>query len=156
MNLMSRSLSRGDYQALAEFRYRIRCFLNSSEQAARAAGVEPQQYQLLLAVKGLPGGQPATIRNLAERLQVRHHSAVELVDRLEQRGLFRRTRGKKDRREVHVHLTARGERVLAKLAGQRLAELRESGPSLVRALGAVVAATNHAKPRRRVSRREQK
>lgn len=153
---MSRSLTQAHYRALAEFRYQIRRFLNSSEQAARAAGLEPQQYQLLLAARGLPDGRTATIGNLAERLQIRHHSAVELVDRLERRGFFRRTRGKEDRREVHVRLTARGERMLAQIARGRLVELRESGPSLIRALGALVAATNHAKLRRRASRRKRK
>ncbi|HYX50470.1 MAG TPA: helix-turn-helix domain-containing protein, partial [Ktedonobacteraceae bacterium] len=74
-----------EYQTLAEFRYQLRRFLRFSEQAARAAGLEPQQHQLLLALKGLPEGRKATIGALAERLQLTHHSTVELVDRLVER-----------------------------------------------------------------------
>ena len=136
---MSRTVTSTDYQALAEFRYLIRRFLNTAEQDARALGLEPQQYLLLLAVCGLPNGTRATIRNLAERLQVRHHSAVELIDRLAKRGLVRRVRGMQDRRHVLVHLTASGRRILAKLAQKRLRELRTSGPDLVRTLNAVIA-----------------
>ena len=75
-----------EYQALAEFRYELRRFLRFSEQAARAAGFEPRQHQLLLAIKGLPEGKQATISALAERLQIAHHSTVELIDRLVERG----------------------------------------------------------------------
>jgi DNA-binding MarR family transcriptional regulator len=127
-----------EYRALAEFRYRIRVFLNGSEQAARAAGLEPQQYLLLLAVRGLPLGREASIRELAERMQLRHHSVVELVDRLERRLLLRRERSRVDRRQVIVHLTPRGERIILRLAKQRLDELRTAAPALVRALNAIV------------------
>lgn len=127
-----------EYRALAEFRYRIRVFLNGSEQAARAAGLEPQQYLLLLAVRGLPLGREASIRELAERMQLRHHSVVELVDRLERRLLLRRERSRVDRRQVLVHLTPRGERIILRLAKQRLDELRTAAPALVRALNAIV------------------
>ena len=127
-----------EYRALAEFRYRIRVFLNGSEQAARAAGLEPQQYLLLLAVRGLPLRREASIRELAERMQLRHHSVVELVDRLERRLLLRRERSRVDRREVIVHLTPRGERIILRLAKQRLDELRTAAPALVRALNAIV------------------
>src|SRR5713101_469237 len=137
---MSRSISLAHYRALAEFRYQIRRFLNSSEQACRAAGLEPQQYLLLLMARGLPKGQQTTIQTLAERLHLRHHSAVELIDRLEGRGLVRRIREKQDRRRVLVCLTPRGSRRLARLAQQRLTELRASGPALVRALDALIAA----------------
>src|SRR3989442_2774206 len=139
---MDRAVSVAEYRALAEFRYQIRRFLNISEQAARAAGLEPQQYLLLLALRGLPEGkQKATILTLAERLQLRHHSVVGLIDRLEKRGLVRRVRGKEDRRKVLISLTARGEQILGNLARKRLAELRATGPELVRALGAVIGAT---------------
>lgn len=138
---MERAVSAADYRALAEFRYQIRRFLNVSDQAARAAGLEPQQYLLLLALRGLPEGRHATILTLAERLQLRHHSAVGLIDRLEKRELVRRVRGKEDRRQVLLSLTARGEQILGKLARKRLAELRFSGPELVRALDALIAAT---------------
>src|SRR2546425_6500455 len=136
---MDRAVSVAEYRALAEFRYQIRRFLNISEQAARAAGLEPQQYLLLLALRGLPEGkQKATILTLAERLQLRHHSVVGLIDRLEKRGLVRRVQGKEDRRKVLISLTARGEQILGNLARKRLAELRATGPELVRALGAVI------------------
>jgi DNA-binding MarR family transcriptional regulator len=92
----------------------------------------------LLALRGLPAGQEPTIRSLAERLQIQHHSAVELVDRMEKRGLFRRERSKRDRRQVHVYVTQRGEKVLSRLVRHRLAELRVSGPELTRALQAVL------------------
>ncbi len=89
-----------DYQALAEFRYEIRRFLNFSERLVRAAGIEPQQHQALLAIKGLPAHRIATIGVLAERLLIQHHSAVELVNRLEANGMLRRARGEVDRREA--------------------------------------------------------
>ena len=138
---MSRAISPAAYQGLAEFRYQIRRFLIRAEQDARSVGLEPQQYLLLLAIRGLPAGTEPTIRNLAEHLQVRHHSAVELTDRLARRGLVRRVRGKLDRRHVLVQLTRRGEQVLAKLALRRLQELRSSGPALVRTLKAIIART---------------
>ncbi len=138
---MSSAVSRTDYRALAEFRYQIRRFLNFSEQASHAAGLEPQQYLLLLSIRGLPEGMEATIRTLANRLLLRHHSAVELVDRLERRGMVHRVRSESDRRKVLVRLTPRGSRVLETLARQRLAELRSSGAALVRALDMLIGAT---------------
>jgi len=112
------------YRALAEFRYQIRRFLAFSERAARRAGLEPHQHQLLLAVKGLPAGRLATVGEIAERLQVRHHSAVGLIDRLAASGLVRRSRLAADRRQVVVRLTARGEAVLEELSVHHVAELR--------------------------------
>jgi DNA-binding MarR family transcriptional regulator len=123
-----------DYRALAALRYEIRRFLNFSEQAARDAGIEPQQHQALLAIKGLPAGQTATVGVLAERLQIQHHSAVELVNRLAAKGLLRRLRGQNDRREVLLRLTSRGERLLKNLTLPHRAELRSTGPTLLRAL----------------------
>jgi len=142
-------MSSVEFRALAEFRYRIRVFLNGSEQAARAAGLEPQQYLLLLALRGLPPGWEATIRELAERMQLRHHSVVELVDRLERQQLLRRERSRTDRRQVIVHLTPRGEKILSRLARQRIAELRTAAPALVRALTAVIRSTRGYTLRRR-------
>ena len=101
------TLTLSDYESLAELRYQIRCFLSFSEQAARAAGLEPRQHQLMLGLKGLPRGARPTIGELAERLQIQHHSAVELVNRLAATGYLRRTRGGEDRREVLVSLTPR-------------------------------------------------
>src|SRR2546426_634393 len=114
-------------------------FKKGSERAARAKGPEPQQYLLLLAVRGLPLGREASIRELAERMQLRHHSVVELIDRLESRLLLRRERSRVDRRQVIVHLTLRGERILVRLAKQRLDELRTAAPILVHALNAIVS-----------------
>jgi DNA-binding MarR family transcriptional regulator len=129
-----------DYiQALGEFRYQIRRFLNFSEQAARAAGLEPQQHQALLAVKGLAGSERATVGRLAERLQIQHHSGVELIDRLEARDLVNRSRNSADRREVLVRLTPRGEKLLHELSKPHRAELRLAGPALLRALRAVIS-----------------
>src|SRR5947199_9847076 len=117
-----------DYETLADLRYHIRRFLRVREEAARVAGVEPQQYVLLLQVKGFEGRRPATIGALTERLQIRHHATVQLVDRLAQRGLVRRRRAELDRRGVVVELTARGEAVLRKLAVNWLAQPRTGGP----------------------------
>ena len=102
------SLTLSDYTSLAELRYQIRCFLSFSEQAARAAGLEPRQHQLMLSLKGLPPGARPTIGEVAERLQIQHHSAVELVDRLVERGAVRREHTRADRREVLLRLTRRG------------------------------------------------
>lgn len=139
------------YRALAEFRYQIRRFLNFSERAARAAGLEPQQHQALLALKGVPEERDTTIGFLAERLQIRHHSAVELVNRLERRGLLRRVRSRVDRREVQLELTPRGEKVLQRLSTANQSELRTSAPKLLRALRVVIA---QAGRRRRVGRKK--
>src|SRR6202167_3579812 len=125
-----------DYQALADFRYEIRRFLNFSERLAHAAGVEPQQHQALLAIKGLPAHRVATIGVLAERLLIQHHSAVELVNRLEAKGLLRRTRGVADRREVVLTLSRRGEALLKRLTRPHHAELQSARPKLLEALAA--------------------
>src|SRR5690348_18357172 len=127
---MRRSTSTAEYQALAQFRFLIRRFLNNSERTARSVGLEPQQYMGMLALRGLPTGQDPTIRSLAERLQIQHHSAVELVDRMERRGLFRRERSTRDRRQVYVSVTARGEKLLSRLVRHRIGELRVSAPEL--------------------------
>ena len=123
-----------EYRALAELRYRIRHFLREGDVVAQAAGLEPQQYLLLLAIRGLPAGQEATIRTLADRLALKHHSAVELIDRLETRGYVRRARGRDDRRRVLVSLQPRGERILEQVARHRIDELRSTGQALVRAI----------------------
>jgi DNA-binding MarR family transcriptional regulator len=127
-------LTTSDYQALAEFRYQIRRFLRFSEAAARSAGMEPQQHQLLLAVKGMPNGSRATVGDLAERLQIQHHSTVELVDRMAKQRLVQRRRSESDRRQVMVSLTAKGEKVLLELSIHHREELLSMGPVLVSAL----------------------
>jgi DNA-binding MarR family transcriptional regulator len=138
---MAKSMSLAEFRALAEFRHQIRQFLNGSEQAARAAGLEPQQYLFLLAVRGLPAGHTATIRELAERMQLRHHSTVEMVNRLERQQLLRRERSRADRRQVILHLTPRAEKILSRLARQRIEELRTAAPTLVRALTNAIRST---------------
>jgi DNA-binding MarR family transcriptional regulator len=128
-------LNSAQYRALAEFRFRIRRFVRFSEDAARAAGLEPHQHQLLLAVKGYAGeGEGPTIGYLAEQLQIKHNSAVELLGRMSEGKLIRREPGTSDRRQVIVRLTSTGERLLQKLTEEHLAEIQETGPELVEAL----------------------
>jgi DNA-binding MarR family transcriptional regulator len=134
---MKKGLTLGDYRSLAEVRYQIRRFLHFSEQASRSAGLEPRQYQLMLAIKGLPRAVRPRIGELAEQLQIQHHSAVELVNRLAAGGFVRRQRGQ-DRREVLVYLTPKGEQTLGALALHHRAELRSTAPALLRALRRVV------------------
>jgi DNA-binding MarR family transcriptional regulator len=131
---MSDAGQQPNYKAMAEFRYQIRRFLRFSENAARQAGIEPQQHQLLMAVKGLPEDQKPTIGVLAERMQLQHHSTVELIDRLVDRGFLCRLRATDDRRQVLVKLTADGEMFLEKLAVHHLHELQSVGPTLVKVL----------------------
>src|SRR5262249_53176505 len=99
----------------------------------------PQQHQLLLAIKGLPAGRKATVSELAERLQLRHHSTVELIDRLVERGLIKRLRDEVDHRRVIIQLTPQGEQVLRRLSLLHRHELQLAGPAFVRALGALLA-----------------
>lgn len=130
----SNDLKPTEYQALAEFRYQIRRFLRFSEEAAREAGIEPQHHQMMLAVKAMPHEEAVRIGELAERLQIRHHSAVELAGRLEEKGLIARSRDSEDRREVHVQLTPKGKRILRELSLYHRDELRSTAPELVRTL----------------------
>lgn len=137
------SISLADYQALAEFRYQIRRILRFSEEAAYATDLEPQQHQLLLAIKGLPQGRKAAVGEIAERLQIRHHSTVELIDRLVKRGLVERHRDDEDQRRVIVSLTPQGEEILYALSRQMLTELRSTGSAFVQSLNALLASTNN-------------
>lgn len=116
-------IDRADYESIAAFRYAIRRFLRFSEQAARREGVTPQQHQLLLAIKGFPGREYASVSELAERLQMRQHSMVGLIDRTEAQGLVRREQGVTDRRQVFVLLTPTGENKLQRLSVQHRREL---------------------------------
>lgn len=127
-----------DYRALADFRFEIRRFLNFSERLVRAAGIEPQQHQALLAIKGLPAHRMATIGVLAERLLIQHHSAVELVNRLEAKGLLRRARSAPDRREVVLTLSRRGEKLLQQLTHPHHEELQSARPRLLAAMAAAI------------------
>jgi DNA-binding MarR family transcriptional regulator len=135
---MSKKISVAEFRTLAELRYRIRLFLKEGDAAARSAGLEPQQYLMLLAIRGLPPEMPGKIQTLADRLALKHHSAVELVDRLERRGYVRRTRGKLDRRQVLVSLLPKGQKVLDRVVQQRITELRASGRELVKAIEALL------------------
>lgn len=133
---MARSgITSADYRTLAEFRYYLRRFLRVREAAAKAAGIEPQHYQLLLELKALETQRVApTIGVLAERMRVRHHSAVGLVDRMVSRNLVGRRQLAADQRRVFVVLKPQGRAILRSLAKQSLAELRTEGPALVRVL----------------------
>jgi DNA-binding MarR family transcriptional regulator len=131
---MEKSPTLADYESLAELRYQVRRFLHFSEQAAREAGLKPRQHQLMLTLKGLPAGTRPRIGELAHRLQIQHHSTVELVNRLAAGGYVRRHREGQDRREVLLSLTPKGEKILRELSLHHKAELRMRGPALVVAL----------------------
>jgi DNA-binding MarR family transcriptional regulator len=133
-----KEISAANYRQLGEFRYRIRKFLHFSEEIARSKGIEPQQHQLLLAIKGLPRGAQPNLRTLSERLCLRHHSTVELADRLEKHGAVIRRRSQLDHREVLVELTERGEELLHELSALIRQELRVTGPALSRSLEAAL------------------
>jgi DNA-binding MarR family transcriptional regulator len=141
-----KDLSVEEYRALAEFRHQVRRFLCFSEEQVRALGMEPQQHQLLLGIKGLPDGATATIGEMAERLQLKHHSTVELVDRLEKHGHVVRELSAQDRRQVIVRLTPLGAAVLQKLSVAHHQELETAGPRLAKALGSI--ARQHRAKRR--------
>lgn len=142
---MKTTLTTCDYRSLAELRHQIRLFLHFSEQAARSAGLNPRQHQLMLALKGLPSHVRPSIGELAKRLQVQHHSTVELVNRLARGGYVRRRRGGQDRREVLLSLTPKGERVLRELSLDHRTELRNAGPTLIGALQRVMRGTRNSR-----------
>jgi DNA-binding MarR family transcriptional regulator len=144
---VSTGVTTAEYRALAELRYRIRLFLREGDAQARTAGLEPQQYLLLLAVRGLPSETDATIVNLAQRLVLKHHSVVELVDRLAAHGYVRRTRSRDDRRKVFVSLLPRGMKLVEKVARHRISELRTSGVQLVTAIDALLQSPNGRRER---------
>ena len=142
---MAAEITTHEYQALAELRTRIRHFLKEGDAVARQVGLEPQQYLLLLTIRGLPPGEEATIRTLADRLALKHHSAVELIDRLETHGYVRRNRLRDDRRRVLVTMLPRGERILERVAKHRIDELRATGHALVRTIDQLLAQTRKAR-----------
>ena len=135
---MKDELSKAHYEALSAFRYAVRRFQHFSEQAARAADLEPQHHQLLLAIKGSPDDR-MTVGAIAERLQIQHHSAVELVARAESRGLVHRSQGERDRRKVFVSLTGAGSDALRELSATHRRELMTAAPELIRILPRIVA-----------------
>lgn len=127
---MVRPISKKEYEMLATFRYALRQFLRFSETAARQAGITPQQHQAILAIAGSPDQDQITVSELAERLQIRHHSAVGLVDRLAAQDLVTREPGEADKREVYISLTPQGKDILAQLSAAHRQELRRIGPQL--------------------------
>jgi DNA-binding MarR family transcriptional regulator len=131
-------VSEAGFRRLAEFRHFIRQFLHFSEEIARSKGIEPQQHQLLLTIKGLPRGTRPTITALAEQLCLRHHSTVELVNRLVDQGALRRRHGDLDHRETLVELTPYGNALLHRLSVLHWEELRVSGPALSESLRTVI------------------
>lgn len=138
--MKSRPGQQVDYKSLAQFRYEIRSFLDFVQRVARKSGIEAQQYQALLAIRGLSADEKPNVRTLAKRMLLQHHSAVELSARLERRGWIKRTRSGDDRREVLLRLTSRGQNLLDKLSRQHREELRVRAPRLIAALQAVVPA----------------
>jgi DNA-binding MarR family transcriptional regulator len=141
----------GEHQSLAQLRYRIRGFLRDRAAVARRVGLSPQQYLMMLAIRGLPRGYEATIRTLAQRMALKHHSAVELVDRLEENGYVRRGRGQKDRRLVTVSLLHGGERLLEEVVRRRIGELRSNGLRMVQAIIQILAYPRQPQNRNRGS-----
>jgi DNA-binding MarR family transcriptional regulator len=128
-DLTGDAVSDADYKALATFRYALRRFLRHSHEAAAAAGLETQQYQALLAIRGRGTDALMTIGDLAEELQIRPNSAVGMAQRLDERGFITRTRGETDRRRVFITLTDDGRKVLAQLAAAHKAELIRAIPA---------------------------
>jgi len=128
-------LIKSQYETLAAFRYALRRFTHFSEEAAQAAGITAQQYQALLAIKGFPARDKVTVGELAERLQLRHHSAVGLIDRLVTEKLAVRVPSAGDRRQVLIQLTSRGETILEKIASVHRKQLKRIGPEISRLLG---------------------
>lgn len=135
---MSDELSTERFRALSDFRYTVRKFQQFSDNAARDAGLEPRQHQMLLGVKASED-EAMTIGEIADRLLIRHHSAVELVRRTEARGLVTRQRGAEDRRQVFVRLTPEGEASLIALASSHHRELQSAAPELIHSLQRIIA-----------------
>jgi DNA-binding MarR family transcriptional regulator len=157
LGTMKKPPTSADYESLAEMRYHLRRFLHFSEKAARDAGLEPQQHQLLLALKGLPQTTRPRVGELAERLQIKQHSTVELINRLASAGCVKRHRGGNDRREVLLELTPKGEKILQELSRHHRTELRKRGPALIVALKRAMATTNrNASTAARSARRSKK
>src|SRR3954464_1186294 len=130
-------ITKAEYETLATFRYVIRHFLHFSEEAAQAIGLTPQHHQALLAIQGFPGRTEITITELAERIKIRHHSAVGLVDRLVEQQLVRRVPGIEDQRKVYIQLTPHGLEMLNRLVRPHHAELRRIEPQLRQLLASI-------------------
>jgi DNA-binding MarR family transcriptional regulator len=128
------TLTRDDYEALAGFRYLLRRFLRFSKDFLRNANLNPEQYEALLAIKAFESPDGLTISQLSERLQVKHHSAVNIVDRLVDQKLIRRQTAATDRRRRHVQLTAKGEKIIDELAAAHRREIRVRSIEMIKAL----------------------
>ncbi len=126
----SSEITKTEYEVLAEFRYTLRSFMSFSGTAAKEVGITPQQHQALLVIKGFPGREQITIGELSERLQIKHHSAVGLLNRLEAEKLIARSPGQQDRRKVFISLTGRGLSILGKLSKIHREELQRLAPQL--------------------------
>ena len=135
-----------EYALLAEFRYALRSFIHFSESAAKGVGLNAQQYQALLALRGFPKEREVTINDLARQLLIRHNTAVGLVDRLGKEGFVTRRQSRVDGRRIHLQLTAKGDRMLERLASVHREELRRIGPQLRLLLQQITRAIE--KPRR--------
>ena len=154
MDIVSKEIEAADYRALASLRFLVRNFLCQADAAARRIGLEPQQYQLMLAIRGLPEGAEATVQALAQQLALKHNTTVELIDRMEKHRYVCRSRSEDDRRCVLVSLLPPGERLLEQVARQRLIELRTEGTVLANAVEALLGPKRSSRSRRRKSRRE--
>ena len=142
-----KSISDAQYRSIGQLRHQIRLFLRQGEAAAREHGIGGQQYQVLLAIRSIQTGGPCTIRALSDHLLLKHHSTVELVDRLEANRLIVRSRDSEDRRQVFVKLQPKAERILDAILRKRLGDLRGQGRKLVRTLHRLVEATHQKRPR---------
>ena len=147
------SVATSDYRALAALRYLLRQFLREADAAAHRAGLEPQQFQLLLALRGLPESAEPTVQTLAERLALKHNTTVELIDRMEKHGYVTRTRKEDDRRAVLVTFLPEGERLLEQVARQRLTEVRAGGAALVNAMNSLLGRNHIRRQATRSSKR---
>jgi DNA-binding MarR family transcriptional regulator len=137
-------LATRDYALLAAFRFALRSFLHFSESAAKGSGLTAQHYQAMLVVRGCPEDRRITINDLAQQLLIRHHSAVGLVNRLEKQRLVVRETSPLDKRKVHLRLTAKGDRVLERLAGVHQEELRRIAPQLRQLVQRITRATEES------------
>lgn len=135
--------SKKEYETLANFRYALRHFVRFSQHAVETTGITLQQHQAMLFIVGFPDRERITIGELAERLQVRHHSAVGLVNRLEEQGLVERKQGEEDKRRVLIGLTKKGKEVLESLASMHREELRHLGPDLCNMLEQITQYSNN-------------
>jgi len=133
-------MTKTEYEQLAGFRYALRLFFAFSEGHVRSVGMTPRQYQALLAIKGYPGREQATIGELAEQLQLKHNSTVELIDRLVEERLAERHRDGSNRKQVYVRLTDRGEEILMQLAATHRQQLQRLSPQLLAALRSLTSA----------------